>query len=79
KKDKDYIVVPDTDALAAANRSNMAIFIDVKPDFTQIQGDPLNGMAPDAFGRLVATRDDDGDVCIADHQLWPERMRLHLG
>ena len=79
KKDKDHLVIPDTNILTDVDRSIMAIFIDVKPDFSNIGGRRLNDLPPNAFGRIVATRDDDGDVCIADPDLWPQRMRAHLG
>lgn len=79
KKDKDLLVIPDTDVLAEVDRDIMAIFIDVKPDFAAIKGSRLKQLSPDAFGCIVATRDDDGDVCIADPALWPDRMRFHLG
>lgn len=79
KKDKDLLVIPDTDVLAEVDRSVMEIFIDVKPDFTAIRGSRLNQLSPEAFGRIVAARDDDGDVCIAEPGLWPGRMKFHLG
>ena len=79
KKDKDLLVIPDIDVLAEVDRSVMELFIDVKPDFASIRGSRLNQLSPKAFGRIVATRDDDGDVCIAEPGLWSERMQFHLG
>lgn len=79
KQDKDFLVIPDTDVLAVVDRSVTEIFIDVKPDFTSIKGSRLNQLSPEVFGRILATRDDDGDVCIAEPGLWPDRMRFHLG
>jgi hypothetical protein len=34
---------------------------------------------PEEFGTVVATRDDQGDVCIAQEDLWRERMLANLG
>ena len=79
KKDQDHIIIPDADVRTPANRLNMEEFIGVRPDFTRIVGQPLNDLAPTVFGRIVATRDDDGDVCVADSRLWQQRMRVHLG
>jgi hypothetical protein len=35
--------------------------------------------ATEDFGTVVATRDDGGDVCVIDHELWKERMEHYLG
>lgn len=79
KKDTDLMVIPETDCMAPVNRSLMEDFISVKPDFSQWQGQALRGIAPDALGRVVATRTEDGDVCIMDIPLWQEKMAAYLG
>ena len=78
KKDRDYIAIPETNVLADVDRSKISEFIAVRPDFNRFQGSSLNAMQPAAFGRIVATRDDDGDVCVAEAGLWRQRMQVHL-
>ena len=79
KKDADLLVIPEKDCMLPVNRSLMEDFISVKPDFSQWQGQALNGLPPDAMGQVVATRKEDGDVCIIEMDLWHERMAAYLG
>lgn len=79
KKQSDLLVVPETDALIPVNRSILEAFISVGPDFSKIAGRRLNGLQPESFGKIVATRKSDGDVCILLEPLWRQRMTVHLG
>jgi hypothetical protein len=36
-------------------------------------------VSPEDFGVVIATRDDDGDVCVIDHALWRKRVEYYLG
>ena len=78
-KEQDLMVLPDQDRLVAVNRSVMNEFISVHPDFSKCSGSALNGLAPESFGRIVATREEQGDVCIVETNLWQQRMMFHLG
>ncbi len=79
KKGTDHIVVPGTDTMVAVDREKMEAFIAVKPQFSQFRGSPLRGLTPQSFGQVIATRDDQGDVCITHSALWQARMHRHLG
>jgi hypothetical protein len=79
RKALDHIVIPEMDALVKVDRSSMEGFIGVSPQFDQWKKRALNGLNPQSFGCVIATRDDDGDVCVEDICLWPERMQHYLG
>jgi hypothetical protein len=79
KKRSDIIVVPEIDSMVPVNRAVMEMFIAVEPDFSGYAGKPLNGLPPETFGKIVATRETDGDVCIIETSLWRGRMACHLG
>jgi hypothetical protein len=51
----------------------------VKPDFANWTGMRCAQVKPEEFGTVIATRDDQGDVCILKEELWRERMLAHLG
>ena len=79
KKQSDCMVIPETGYMVPINRALMEAFIAVAPDFSGYQGERVNGMPPETFGKIVATRKSDGDVCILDQSLWQQRMAYHLG
>ncbi len=79
KKQKDLMIIPEKDRVFAVNHHIMADFIAVAPNFSQWTGESLNGLPPDTFGSVLATREDDGDVCIIDLSLWQQRMGFYLG
>lgn len=78
-KDMDRLVLPENDLLVSVDRKVMEEFIAVQPDFSQWPGKPISGLAPENFGRIVATRDEKGDVCIVEPTLWQQRMVHYLG
>jgi len=78
KKAQDYLIIPEIDLTIPVDRHIMTDFISVRPAFSQRTGVALNSLKPDAFGRIVATRDDQGDVCVVDIALWQKRMAVHL-
>ena len=57
----------------------MQAFISVNPDFSAWSGDACEGMSPEDFGEIVASRDDCGDVRIFKEDLWREKMEHYLG
>ncbi len=78
KKQSDMMVIPEKDYMVPMSRATMETFISVAPDFSGFAGERLNGMPPETFGKIVATRNSDGDVCILDESLWQQRMAHHL-
>jgi hypothetical protein len=79
KKQSDMLVLPEMDRLIPVNREVLMDFISVRPDFSQWSGLHLNGLSPETFGRVVATRQEKEDVCIVDEPLWQQRMSHLLG
>jgi hypothetical protein len=79
KKARDTIYLPDAGCFVPVDRNAMERFISVKPDFANWTGQACAFVEPEEFGTVVATRDDQGDVCIARQDLWRERMFANLG
>ncbi|MCU0561583.1 MAG: hypothetical protein MUD16_15495 [Desulfobacterales bacterium] len=79
RKNMDTVYLPDRCCFLAADRAVMERFIAVKPDFARWPGQACAAVEPEEFGTVVATRDDQGDVCIVNHDLWRERMLALLG
>lgn len=79
KKGSDTIYLPDSSCFVPVDKTAMDRFIAVKPDFANWTGRACTIDAPEEFGTVVATRDDQGDVCIVRQELWRERMLHHLG
>jgi hypothetical protein len=79
KKKNDVIVLPDPGCSVTVDRQRMEAFISVNPNFADWSGEACSDLSPQDFGTVVATRDDSGDVCVANHDLWRERMDYYLG
>ena len=79
KKKNDVIVLPDPGCTVTVDRQRMESFISVNPNFADWSGEACSDLSPEDFGTVVATRDDSGDVCVANHELWRERMDHYLG
>jgi hypothetical protein len=79
KKARDTIYLPDLGCFIPVDKNAMERFISVKPDFANWTGQACALVNPEEFGTVVATRDDQGDVCIVRQDLWRERMFANLG
>ena len=79
KKERDLIVLPDRSCSVEVTPQFMETFISVDPVFASWSGDSCADFAPEDFGTVVATRDDLGDVCVVNQELWRERMDYYLG
>ena len=79
KKEADLIVLPDPGCTVSVTRERMEDFISVNPDFSKWSGNSCSDLAPEDFGVVVATREDTGDVCVINHDLWRQRMQYYLG
>ncbi len=79
KKENDTIVLPDRGCSVAVDAGGMERFIAVDPNFAGWSGDACADVSPEDFGVVIATRDDNGDVCVLNHDLWRERMAHYLG
>ena len=79
QKASDTIYLPDLGCFIPVDKAAMERFIAVKPDFANWKGQACIFVKPEEFGIVVATRDDQGDVCIIRQDLWRERMFTNLG
>ena len=79
QKASDSIYLPDLGFFVPVDTTVMERFISVKPDFANWTGQACALVNPEEFGSVVATRDDQGDVCIVRQDLWRERMFANLG
>jgi hypothetical protein len=79
EKTTDTIYLPELGCFVPVNKTAMERFISVKPDFANWTGQACVAVKPEEFGTVVATRDDQADVCIVVQHLWRERMFAHLG
>ena len=79
KKEDDLIVLPELGCRVAVDADRMEAFISVKPEFAKWSGDACGALSPEDFGTIVATRDERGDVCIVNHDLWRRCMAYYLG
>jgi len=78
RKGMDTIYIPDLGCFVAVDKAAMERFISVKPEFANWTGQACAVVKPEEFGTVAATRDDQGDVCVIDQDLWRERMLAYL-
>ena len=74
KKQSDLIVLPDMGCAVNVDAERLETFISVAPVFAEWSGDACSGLAPEDFGTVIATREEGGDVCILDGDIWQDRM-----
>lgn len=79
KKGSDTIYLPDMGCFVPVDKDAMERFISVKPDFANWTGQSCTFVRPEEFGTVIASRDDQGDVCIVREDLWRDRMFANLG
>ena len=79
QKASDTIYLPDVGCFIPVDQAAMERFIAVQPDFANWKGQACTFVKPEEFGTVVATRNDEGDVCIIQQDLWRARMFAHLG
>jgi hypothetical protein len=78
KKEDDTIVLPDTGCSVPVTPDIFEKFISVKPDFTEWSGDACGDLSPEDFGIVIAPREDLGDVCVTNDELWRKRMFFYM-
>jgi len=79
KKEIDLIVLPDMGCSVAVDAGRLEAFISVNPDFASWSGEACGELTPEDFGTIVASRNEGGDVCVVNHDLWRRRMTHYLG
>ena len=79
KKENDVIIMPDMGCSVSVTAEILQEFISVQPVFAKWSGDACGNLAPEDFGTVIATREETGDVCVLDQNLWQARMDRFLG
>ena len=75
KKENDVIVIPNRECTVPVDRERLEAFISVDPVFASWPGKACGRVSAEN----IATRDDNGDVCVIDQERWRERMEYYLG
>ena len=79
QKEIDVIVLPDMGCSILVTAERLTEFISVQPVFAKWSGDSCGNLAPEDFGTVIATREETGDVCVLDQDLWQACMDRFLG
>lgn len=79
KTETDVIIMPDMQCSFPVDAERMEAYIAVSPKFGAWSGDACGVVDPEDFGTVVATREEGGDVCILNEDIWKERMKYYLG
>ena len=74
----DVIVMPDMACAVAVDRKMIEAFISPAPVFAEWSGDACANVSPEDFGSVAATRDEQGDICVIDEDLWRKRLDSHM-
>ena len=75
----DTIVLPDMGCQVPVNPERFQDFISVDPVFAKWSGDTCGDLNPNDMGKVLATREEGGDVCVLKDRLWQNRMNHFLG
>jgi hypothetical protein len=78
KKENDTIVIPEMGCSIAVNADIFEKFISAEPDFTEWSGDACADVSPEDFGMVIASREDQGDVCVTNDEMWRKRMFFYM-
>ena len=78
KKENDTIVIPDMGCSISVNADIFEKFISVSPDFTHGSGDSCGQLSPEDFGVVIASREEQGDVCVVNDEMWRKRMFFYM-
>jgi hypothetical protein len=78
KKENDTIVIPEMGCSISVTADVLEKFISVNPDFSEWSGDACGHLSPEDFGVVIATRDDQGDVCVTHKEKWAARMLFYM-
>lgn len=78
KKENDTLVIPDMGCSISVSADIFEKFISVSPDFMKWSCDSCGQLSPEDFGIVIATRDDQGDVCVVNNKIWRKRMFFYM-
>jgi hypothetical protein len=75
----DTILLSEMGCSVSVDAERMQAFISVRPVFAKWSGNACRDVSPEDFGIVIATREEDGDVCVLKPEIWKERMEYYLG
>ncbi len=78
-KEKDRVILPEMGCAVSVDAKVMADFIGISPAFAAWSGETCRIVAPEDFGVVIATREEQGDVAVIKPDLWQARMVHYLG
>ncbi|MGD8366491.1 MAG: hypothetical protein PVG78_02520 [Desulfobacterales bacterium] len=73
KNQNDVIVIPDMHCSVRVDPERFEAFISATPNFAEWSGEACE-LPPEDMGKVVATRDEFGDVCVLDDDAWRSRV-----
>jgi hypothetical protein len=78
KKNADIILLPDMSCAVNVDKEKMEDFISPAPAFAKWSGNTCVDVKPEDFGAVVATREEGGDVCVLNAEIWQARMQYYM-
>jgi hypothetical protein len=79
KKDEDeFIIIPETDQVISADSQSIKEFISPSACFKTWLGMHHENVKPEDFGKVIATRNDDGDIQVKDEDVWKKIMLTNI-
>ncbi|MDJ0781621.1 MAG: hypothetical protein QNJ22_06590 [Desulfosarcinaceae bacterium] len=78
KDGNDVILLPDMSCAVEVNKEKLEMFISPAPAFANWSGNSCVDANPEAFGTVVASREEGGDVCVIKREIWQARMEYYL-
>lgn len=70
----DTVVIPETQIFIQVDAGVLRRFLAEEPQFGTWQGEALEGLAPESFGRILAVRDESEPPEIKDQEAWNKRV-----
>lgn len=74
----DTLVIPEANLAVTVDRTTLKAFLGDSPAYAGWSGEALGDRAPEAFGRVIARREDDRPPDILDQATWNQRVLHHL-
>jgi hypothetical protein len=78
KKNTDVILLPAMGCAVDVDKEKLIAFISPAPAFAKWSGKACVDVKPEDFGTIIASREEGGDVCILEAEIWPARMEYYL-
>ena len=74
----EFIIIPETDQVVTADSQSLKEFISPSACFKTWIGMHHEDVKPEDFGKVIASRDDDGDIRVIDEEVWKKVMLTYI-